>query len=397
MLVVMMLAPLGVFALPEGASDEFNITVEYRYSEGGSVDVPSTITQFGREYRLVEQADAVLESTLPINRTYTYKIEGLLSEEELAAIADIPGLVLTPALVEVESEVDKTEVFSDLPTNDLDQDGIPEYLEFEVSSALAENGTAKVSLKRAGVSFKVTEKSGPLPVKYEATVVYRGTESYLETGYYSADMTYETSVVEGGTAQYLVVATYAPASAQAESDEPTDSLSSGTEIDAGLEPETPDSEFSTDDLAKFSKQTGNPFLDILNGNVPLGGFFAKGAWSLLSVVFSLIAVILSVFIIVGFITKRRALSAVEAFEKDQSRRKKLVSASRIIAILLGIITPIVWVALDDFGLPMVWINRWTSVVGAIFLVQVVMFIIYETAAAKVDSAEKNDYDDLAVG
>jgi hypothetical protein len=385
-LVLMSLAPLGVFALPEdeGGGNDLNITVEYRYTEGGSVDIPSTITQFGREYRLVDQSDAVLESMLPSTRTYTYKIEGLLSEEELAAVADIPGLVLTPALVEVEREVDKTEVFSDLPTNDLDQDGIPEYLEFDVSSALAENGTAKVSLKRAGVSFKVTEELAGLPEKYEATVVYRGTESYLETGYYSADMTYETSVIEGGTPQYVIIATYQPADAKATRDD------TGTEIDPGLEPESPDSEFSENELMKFSEQTGNPVLDILNGNVPLGSFFAKGAWSLLSVIFSLIAVILSVFIIVGLITKRRALNTVEAFEKDLSRRKKLVSASRIIVILLGIAAPIVCVVLDDFSLPMVWINQWTAIVGAIFLAQIAMFVTYEMAGSKVEDGEPAD-------
>jgi hypothetical protein len=395
-LLVISLAPLGVFALPDegGASGDLNVTVEYRYSEGESVSVPSSITRFGREYQLVSSANPVLESSLPQTRTYTYKIEGLLSEEDIAELSDVPGLVLTPVLVEAEREVDKTQVFTDLPTNDLEQDGIPEYQEFEVSSALAEDGIARVSLKRAGVSFKVVEKSNGLPEKYEATVVYRGMETFRETGYYSVDVTYETSVTEGSVAQYVVVAVYEPV------DKPAEAATRGdtnTEIDPGLEPEKADSEFSAEDEAKFSQQTGNPFLDILNGNVPLGSFFSKGAWSLLSAVFSLISVILSVFMIFGIITKRRALKAVEAFKNDLSRRKKLASASRVIAVLLGAVVPVVWVILDDFGLPMVWLNRWTSVVGAIFLVQVVMFVIYEMAASKVDSAEKNDYEDLAVG
>jgi hypothetical protein len=424
-------APFAVFAEPEvDADNSVNLTVEYRYSDGEAVEVTNSITQHGRKYHLVSQAAPVLESSLPITRTYTYKIDGLLSEADLETARAIPGLVLSEVLGESEREVDKTVVIPNLPTNDVLQDGIPEYKNFDVTSAASQDGTVNVTLKRAAVKFRVTEESLGLPEEYEATVVYRGLETY-EVPYYMADMTYESKQTEGTTDQYVIIAIYEPELIPDESvpnesapdetvtgetitgetvtgevvpdeanPDDSDDLTrddTGTEIDPGLEPEEPSSEFSAEDEAKFAKQTGNPFLDVFRGNVPLGSFFVKGAWSLLSAVITLAAVILAIIQIFGAILRRKNLSSVEVFdESTESKRKKLARIARVVAIILGVAAIVTWIYLEDFSLPMVWVNQWTTIIGSIFIAQVVMLIICAATSAEEDS-EKIDFSDSLTG
>jgi hypothetical protein len=53
-------------------------------------------------------------------------------------------------------------------------------------------------------------------------------------------------------------------------------------------------------------------------------------------------------------------------------------------------TLIIWLILDDLTAPMVWINRWTPLIGALSLAQVILYFVHnrierrekETAAAK---------------
>jgi|GEM_PF-1276200 len=191
----------------------YNLQLEYRYTAGqeGSLAVPNEITRFGRGYHLIDRAPAVLESTLPATRTYTYKLDGVISQDEMASM-DIPSNVtLTPTSAVVERMVDEEVDIPGMPANDVDL--IPLTRDFQVRSATSSTGTATATLDRAAVQFdveKVDPKFPDLPATYVAHVTYRGLETYEEGGFYQANATYDTVDDLDGVPQYIVVATYAP-------------------------------------------------------------------------------------------------------------------------------------------------------------------------------------------
>jgi hypothetical protein len=114
-----------------------------------------------------------------------------------------------------------------------------------------------------------------------------------------------------------------------------------------------------DDQIRLDAQTGNLFRDLANGNVPLGGFFASGSWSLLSLLLAMVAIIMSALLIIGAAAKRSA------------------GFLRILTIIIGAIVPIAYFLLDDMSQSMVIINQYTLLIGVIFLVQVVMLILHK--------------------
>jgi hypothetical protein len=195
---------------------EWNIRIEYRYTEGEEkkLNVADKVVRYGRNYHLIDRQPAVLESTLPAKRVYTWYIEGYIKEEEKARFEDEYGVVLKPVKLEMEHLVDKTIVFNSLKTNDVDSDAIPRTYDFEIKDAPSEGETVSAVLTRAGVHFEVEKYEGGdsenLPELYKAEVVYRGLVTYLESGYYEAKATYTTTEDLDGVKQYVVVATYAP-------------------------------------------------------------------------------------------------------------------------------------------------------------------------------------------
>ncbi|GHU65118.1 hypothetical protein AGMMS49983_12280 [Clostridia bacterium] len=129
--------------------------------------------------------------------------------------------------------------------------------------------------------------------------------------------------------------------------------------------------------AVFEAQTGNIFSDIARGNVPLGGFAANGAWSVLSLILSIIAT-LSVLIL--FLQK-----AFTRRQNGDDRQRRSIIAT-VFTILVGIATPIVWFILDDLSQPMVWINQWTIIVGLFFIAHIALRIVF---GLKRDRSEPN--------
>jgi cytochrome bd-type quinol oxidase subunit 2 len=113
----------------------------------------------------------------------------------------------------------------------------------------------------------------------------------------------------------------------------------------------------------------------------MGGFKEKGVWSLLSLILSIIAVIISILLIVGALAKRK--------REDEERQKK-GAILRILAIIVGVLTPIIWIVLDDFHQPMAWINQWTLIVAIAFIVHIVLFAVYKARNRKDESEESTD-------
>jgi uncharacterized repeat protein (TIGR02543 family) len=125
-------------------------------------------------------------------------------------------------------------------------------------------------------------------------------------------------------------------------------------------------------INKVTGQSGNIFSDLLNGNVPLGNAQEKGAWSLLSLLMSFIAVVISVLMLVG-------------------SRDRRVNILRVLTIIAGGLTPVVWLWLDNLNQSIVWINRWTIFVGIVFAIHVALLVVYKVKKNKDENDDEDAY------
>lgn len=203
-----------------------DIIIEYRYTAGeeGNVNIPDTISRYGRTYKLKEKKPAVLESTLPATRTYSWSIGGFITEEQAEQLKiDFPGIVLTPALREGKESIDVTRTVAGLPVNDVEL----------IPYTITHNGS---ELRRAAVQFEITKDDQGvamydaygLPASYTAEVIYRGLGGVSVPGYYSVSQTYESTESLGDVAQYVIITTYSPASTGAGPAATTTSGGTGT-------------------------------------------------------------------------------------------------------------------------------------------------------------------------
>ncbi|GHU65000.1 hypothetical protein AGMMS49983_11960 [Clostridia bacterium] len=167
------------------------------------------------------------------------------------------------------------------------------------------------------------------------------------------------------------------------------------EIPEPQEPETPTyTDISVSYQEQLDAQTGNLFRDLANGNVPLGSFFGNGAWSLLSLILSLIAVLFALLLLIRIAAKRREHKDAVLYEgeetKEKEERRRYTKALQITTIVIGVLTLIVWLILDDLSLPMVWINKWTIFVAVVFLVHIIFLAVYRYNKAKEEKEDEED-------
>ncbi|MDR0817017.1 MAG: InlB B-repeat-containing protein, partial [Clostridiales Family XIII bacterium] len=157
--------------------------------------------------------------------------------------------------------------------------------------------------------------------------------------------------------------------------------------------------FSQDDQAKIRKQTGNVVTDIFRNNVPQGSFSATGVWSVLSLLFSLAAVIISLILIIGAVFRRRQSygGVYYADAEDEKKRKMKGSLIKIVTIIVGVLTPAVWLILDNLSQPMAWINQYTLIVGIVFLAHLALLIVYNLRKGKSDGTDEREYGKVVAG
>ncbi|MDR1068174.1 MAG: hypothetical protein LBL36_02880 [Clostridiales Family XIII bacterium] len=156
-------------------------------------------------------------------------------------------------------------------------------------------------------------------------------------------------------------------------------------IDAGLTvdtPDLPDSNAGTND-----SQNGISGSDIDRGL----GRTAAGNWSLLSLIMSAAAIFGSILLLIGAYLRRRARKNEERFAKDsedETRRRSARGMLKILAVIAGITTPVVWLLLDDLSQSMVVVNTNTMYVGMAFALHLALMIaprFVKTSAAAMKS------------
>ena len=206
-ILCVMLAMLLALALPgtvfaQSTTDpgpEWNIRIEYRYTKGeeSKLNIPGSISKYGRAYHLVSRTDPVLEKKLPATRVYTWLVDDTIPESELALLKGMEGVQLTPTMVEIGRVADKHETLTGLPTNDVE--ALPYTKTYSEGEFI-----------RAAVRFEIEDLDEfNLPSSYEAEIVYRGLETYMGPGY-EVRATYMTEKNLEGVPVYVVVATFAP-------------------------------------------------------------------------------------------------------------------------------------------------------------------------------------------
>jgi uncharacterized repeat protein (TIGR02543 family) len=165
--------------------------------------------------------------------------------------------------------------------------------------------------------------------------------------------------------------------------------------------EAPESEsyegFTEEEEVQLNNQTGNILTDLGNGNVPLGNFFSNETWSILSMLLSIAAVIIAMMLLVVALVRRKRkeelyandelYTGAEQYEKAAKKGRTL----RVLTIIAGALTLVVWLILDNFNQPATWINRWTIVIGIFFAVQLALFVIYLIRRGRKNKIVEEEY------
>jgi uncharacterized repeat protein (TIGR02543 family) len=133
--------------------------------------------------------------------------------------------------------------------------------------------------------------------------------------------------------------------------------------------------FSETERAQIEAQTGNPLVDLVNGNLPLGALNITGAWSLASMLLALIAFIVAL---------------IQGIVLLAGRQREGAAFGLALAVCAaGAMVPMVWLAFDRLNGPIVWFNSWTPMVAVALILQIVALVISLVSALR--TARANAY------
>jgi hypothetical protein len=441
-LVTMMAVILGFGIVPfiapqtfdvSAAPAEYNLTVEYGYIEGQDApQVPQTISRFGRNYNLIQEAEPVLARTLPVNRNYNFKIDGIMTQDQINELLNTEGLVVKPIPVEMDREVDKFVTYDEVSWNDVD--ALPQEADFEVSTAIDADGNLipisfdndgkvadgvgvpqLVTLKIAGAKFDVsTDDANGLPLGYTAETVYRGLETYAQAGYFEATQSYGTKTSED-VDSYIIQAVY----------ELVD-LPAGTTYPGGGTPTTPGTTATpaapapvvvpvapAPGAAAPGGGAGAPVVAIPDEDVPLTAGdddaddsvlieepeiplvpspTAGNTWALFNLLFAVFGGIAAVIAIVGIVirNKKEPSSLENSTESDRKLSGTSLSLITIMAaftIILAVANVILFFATQDISNPMVMTDGWTILSAVFVLAEVIVALVAYKVSGDSESPE----------
>ncbi len=156
----------------------------------------------------------------------------------------------------------------------------------------------------------------------------------------------------------------------------------------------------------FSNQSGNPLTDIFNGRVPTGGLDVVSAWSFVSLLLGVLGFFLSVLLLVTGLAKKRRGDDEQDIRYAQETGSDAASASNdtthigaqprrplalwLLSIFAGLLPGALFLLLDDISQPMVWFNRWTLLIAAVFAGFAVLVGIYLAVKKRRSADEQQD-------
>ena len=141
----------------------------------------------------------------------------------------------------------------------------------------------------------------------------------------------------------------------------------------------------------------NALTEILDGSVPLGnlGLGSSAAWSLLNLMMALTALFV-MFSLFATLFKRKKNYRYHTDCEDHEQRthhRERLNALRIPTLLVAMVPAILFLILENIRLPVVWITRWTPIIGAFFIIQAILLIAYLVIGKKVKYSEEDHTND----
>lgn len=142
--------------------------------------------------------------------------------------------------------------------------------------------------------------------------------------------------------------------------------------------------------------TGNIFQDLIDQQIPFGNLASSGTWSLLNLIFALLAFFIAVFLILTLLVNRgkeTKWEAEQALETEENGGKQLaerakagngdfsvekekrLAVMKISSAIVGLFTGFLFILLENLQLSVSFINRWTPLIGAVFLVHLLLAIL----------------------
>jgi len=142
----------------------------------------------------------------------------------------------------------------------------------------------------------------------------------------------------------------------------------------------------------------NPIQAIIDGNIPLASF--DGAWSLLNLLMSLTAGFVMISLFGTLLRRKKEEHFYDDDDTDEDTKKRIkfrerLNSLRIPALIAASIPGMLFLVFENIRLPVVWITRWTPLIGAFFLISSALLITYLVISKRAKIADQDNEEEAA--
>jgi len=134
---------------------------------------------------------------------------------------------------------------------------------------------------------------------------------------------------------------------------------------------------------------GIPLFDIFDEEIPLANFNG-GAWSLLNLLMSLTAGFVMLSLFGTFFRRKKQDNGIYDDSEMRIKLRERLNSLRIPALVTASIPALLFLAFENIRLPVVWITRWTPIIGAFFLLQAALLIAYLVISKRAKIASQDE-------
>jgi hypothetical protein len=125
--------------------------------------------------------------------------------------------------------------------------------------------------------------------------------------------------------------------------------------------------------------------DVVDTNIPSSESVGREYWSLLSLIMSIVAMLISLAYVGGAYSRHRDIKTENEQRRDigiEEEARLSGGMWKVIAVAAGVLTPVVWLLLDDLRDPMTFINSNTKWVAQSFIIHLIFALLYQVRKNK---------------
>lgn len=189
------------------ANSNFTVNnIEYSLVDAKLVGVKAAGNKSVKD-KTVYNVEYIVDETLSASQFDSTDLSSIIPSTTNVNVSGFKGLItlkdkiITPKYIKKQQQIDKKETLKDLDIEDITN--LPKSKKYTVRSDDSPTATEEKDLKRAGISLKVVgyDDDG-VPNHWDATIVYRGLEKYLEpykynvVGNYTGQVSAKKTVIE---------------------------------------------------------------------------------------------------------------------------------------------------------------------------------------------------------